>query len=459
MEEIDLKDYLLYLKDKILFILITIILLLGTIFIYDKFIKVPMYKTYTTIALVKSNQESSYTQTDLNVNKSFVTTYSVIVKGKNVLNKTIDDLDLNYSIDKLAKRITVSSPDDSQLIKITVTDESPIMAYKIAKTVAKEFSNEVMQTWDMNNIRVSEDPEISNSISNNTLYRDLLLGIIGGLVLSCGVLFIIYYFDDTIKYNENIEEELGLPVLAKVFKSRVEDVAKKKGKKNTKMSELILAKYPKSVVSESIKTLRTNLEFTSVEKNIRTMLVTSSIPGEGKSFISSNLGISFAQSNKKVLLIDCDMRKGRLHKIFKLSNTKGYSNLLIDDIENYKDYIQKTNIDGVSVITRGTIPPNPSELLNSSKNKELIKELKKHYDKIIFDGVPCSGLPDSIIMSSLVDIVLIVSSNKYTPKNEFLSTKNMLKKANAPIAGFIVNKIDSKQGVYGKYYYYYGDNK
>ena len=459
MEEIDLKDYLLYLKDKILFILITIILLFGTIFIYDKFIKVPMYKTYTTIALVKSNQESSYTQTDLNVNKSFVTTYSVIVKGKNVLNKTIDDLDLNYSIDKLAKRITVSSPDDSQLIKITVTDESPIMAYKIAKTVAKEFSNEVMQTWDMNNIRVSEDPEISNSISNNTLYRDLLLGIIGGLVLSCGVLFIIYYFDDTIKYNENIEEELGLPVLAKVFKSRVEDVAKKKGKKNTKMSELILAKYPKSVVSESIKTLRTNLEFTSVEKNIRTMLVTSSIPGEGKSFISSNLGISFAQSNKKVLLIDCDMRKGRLHKIFKLSNTKGYSNLLIDDIENYKNYIQKTNIDGVSVITRGTIPPNPSELLNSSKNKELIKELKKHYDKIIFDGVPCSGLPDSIIMSSLVDKVLIVSSNKYTPKNEFLSTKNMLKKANAPIAGFIVNKIDSKQGVYGKYYYYYGDNK
>ena len=459
MEEIDLKDYLLYLKDKILFILITIILLLGTIFIYDKFIKVPMYKTYTTIALVKSNQESSYTQTDLNVNKSFVTTYSVIVKGKNVLNKTIDDLNLNYSIDKLAKRITVSSPDDSQLIKIAVTDESPIMAYKIAKTVAKEFSNEVMQTWDMNNIRVSEDPEISNSISNNTLYRDLLLGIIGGLVLSCGVLFIIYYFDDTIKYNENIEEELGLPVLAKVFKSRVEDVAKKKGKKNTKMSELILAKYPKSVVSESIKTLRTNLEFTSVEKNIKTMLVTSSIPGEGKSFISSNLGISFAQSNKKVLLIDCDMRKGRLHKIFKLSNTKGYSNLLIDDIENYKDYIQKTNIDGVSVITRGTIPPNPSELLNSSKNKELIKELKKHYDKIIFDGVPCSGLPDSIIMSSLVDKVLIVSSNKYTPKNEFLSTKNMLKKANAPIAGFIVNKIDSKQGAYGKYYYYYGDNK
>jgi capsular exopolysaccharide synthesis family protein len=153
------------------------------------------------------------------------------------------------------------------------------------------------------------------------------------------------------------------------------------------------------------------------------------------------------------------MRKGRIHKIFKVNNNDGYSNLLLDKIENYDKYIKKTTIDKLSVITRGSLPPNPSELLNSTKNKELIKELKKHYDKIIFDGVPCSGLPDSIIMSSLVDKVIIVSSNGYTPKNEFMSTKNTLEKAKAPIAGFIVNKIDSTQGTYGKYYYYYGDRK
>ena len=457
MEEIDIKDFLLYLKDKVLYILITIFIMIIGVLVYDVFIKVPKYSTYSTIALVKANSEVGYTQSDLNINKSLVTTYSVIVKGKTVLNETINDLKLNYSMNKLAKEINVTSPDESQLIRISVTDASAKRAYIIAKKVAEKFTNEVAKTYEMNNIRIIEQPEITDTVSNNTLKRDLVLGLAAGLFISCGILFVIYYFDDTIKYNDNIEEELGLPILAKVFKSRIEEINKKK--KNAIATELILSKYPKSVVSESVKTLRTNLDFTSVEKKIKTILITSSIPGEGKSFITSNLGISYAQNNKKVLLIDCDMRKGRLHKIFKLNNTKGYSNLLIDNIENYKEYIKKTSIDGLSVLTRGTIPPNPSELLGSNINKELIKELKKHFDIIIFDGVPCSGLPDSIILSSLADKVIIVSTNKFTPKNEFINTKNSLEKANANIAGFIINKIDSTKGNYSKYYYYYGDRK
>ena len=457
MEEINIKEFLQFLKEKAIYIIISVFLCLSFVGIYDFLIKVPKYSTYTTIALVKANNDSSYSQTDLNINKGLVTTYSVIVKSKKVLDKTIEDLKLNYTREKLAKEISVSSPDELQLIKISVLDSNAKRAYKITKSLSNAFIYEVASTYEMNNIRVIEEPEITNIVANNTLKRDIVFGIGAGIFISCAVLFVLFYFDDTIKYHDDIEEELGLPVLARVFKSRIEDLNKKKGTKLT--TELILSKYPKSVVSESIKTLRTNLEFSSIDKKIKTILVTSSIPGEGKSFISSNLAISFAQSNKKVLLIDCDMRKGRLHKIFKLNNTDGYSNLLIDDIENYKNYIKKSSIDNLSVITRGSIPPNPSELLNSTKNKELIKELKKHYDLIIFDGVPCSGLPDSIIMSSLVDKVIIVSSNKYTPKSEFITTKNTLLKANAPIAGFIVNKIDSSRGAYGKYYYYYGDKK
>lgn len=455
MEEINIKEFFSFIKDKILYVVISAFAVLIIALIYNLLIKVPKYSTYTTIALVKANNEVAYTQNDINLNKGLVNTYSVIVKGKKVLNSTISELKLDYSTEKLAKEITVSSPDDSQLIRITVEDASAKNAYEISKAVAKAFSKEVANTYDMNNIRVIEDPEITSKVSNNTLKRDIVLGFAAGLFLSVGVLFVIFYFDDTIKYHEEIEEELGLPIIARVFKSRIEDSKKK----NTVKTELILSKFPKSVVSESIKTLRTNLEFTSIDKKTKTLLVTSSIPGEGKSFISSNLAISFAQTGKKVLLIDSDMRKGRLHKIFKINNTKGYSNLLIDDITNYKEYIKTTNIDGVSVITRGTIPPNPSELLGSAKNKELIKLLSKSFDIIIFDGVPCSGLPDSIIMSSLVDSLIIVSCNKFTPKNEFISTKNALQKANAPIAGFIVNKIDSTQGTYGKYYYYYGDRK
>lgn len=459
MEEINIKDFLEFIKEKVIIVIISVIIAIAGISVYDLLLKTPKYSTYTTIALVKAN-EGDYTQNDLTVNKNLVDSYSVLVKSKKVLKEVINDLDLDYEVDKLAKQISVSSVNETEYLKITVEDKSPKKAYMIAKTTSKYFTNEVQKIYKMNNVSIVDEPEISDKISNNTFKRDLVLGFAAGLFISVGILFVIYYFDDTIKYHDEIEEELNLPVLAKVFKSRIEDLNKKKRKNNkVATTELILAKYPKSVVSESIKTLRTNLEFSSVEKTIRTILITSSIPGEGKSFISSNLAISFAQANKRVLIIDADMRKGRLHKIFKVNNTKGYSDLLIDKVENFGEYIKKTSVPGVSVITRGTIPPNPSELLNSTKNKELIKELKKHFDKIIFDGVPCSGLPDSIIVSSLVDKVIIVSSNKYTPKNEFISTKNTLEKANAPIAGFIVNKIDSTQGTYGKYYYYYGDKK
>ena len=195
MEEIDIKDFLLYLKDKVLYILITILIMIIGVLVYDVFIKVPKYSTYSTIALVKANSEVGYTQSDLNINKSLVTTYSVIVKGKTVLNETINDLKLDYSMNKLAKEINVTSPDDSQLIRISVTDASPKKAYIIAKTVAEKFTNEVAKTYEMNNIRIIEQPEITDTVSNNALNRDLVLGLAAGLFISCGILFVIYYFD------------------------------------------------------------------------------------------------------------------------------------------------------------------------------------------------------------------------------------------------------------------------
>lgn len=454
MEEINIKEFLDFVKEKILIVLITVLSCVALVLIYDGLVKTKKYSTYTTIALVKANSENAtITQSDIQVNQNLVNTYSEIVKSKKVLKQVIKELKLDCSVEELSKKISVTSLNDTEIIKITVLDESSKRAYNITNEIAKVFIKEISSIYQMNNVSIVDVPEISNKVANNTLIKDLILSIGVGIVLSVGTLFVIFYFDDTVKFSEEFEEEIGVPVVAKVFRSRIEN-----NKKDVK-TELMVSKFPKSVVSESIKTLRTNLQFSSIDKTIRTLLITSSIPGEGKSFISSNLAISFAQANKRVLLIDCDMRKGRLHKIFKLNNTNGYSNLLLDDIANFKDYIKKTNISGLSVITRGTIPPNPSELLNSSKNKELIKELKKHYDKIIFDGVPCSGLTDSVIMSSLVDKVAIVTTNKYTPKTELISTKNLLIKVNAPIAGIIINKIDPTAGYYGKYYYYYGDKK
>lgn len=220
-------------------------------------------------------------------------------------------------------------------------------------------------------------------------------------------------------------------------------------------SELIVQNDPKSNVAEALRIVRTNLQFSSVDEKLKTILVTSSVPGEGKSFISSNLAVTFAQNNSKVLLVDCDMRKGRLHKIFNLSNDKGLSNLLIDEINtDIKKYIKKTDIENLSIITMGSMPPNPSELLAAAKSKVVIQMLKNKFDYIIFDGTPVTGLTDSIIMASLVDKVVIVSSIGDINVEILENTKQALSNVNANIAGVIANKTPL---VNSNYYGYYGD--
>lgn len=218
--------------------------------------------------------------------------------------------------------------------------------------------------------------------------------------------------------------------------------------------ELVVYNKPKSNISEDIRTIRTNLMFTSSQEDAKVLLVTSSVPGEGKSFISSNLAAAFAQTGKSTLLIDSDLRLGRIHKIFGISNSKGLSNLLIEkNTIEFAEYIKKSSIDNLYVIPRGTVPPNPSELLNSNNTKRVIKFLRDKFDHIIFDGVPINGLPDSLIMASLVDRVIVVSSANYTKIDELNDTKKALEKIDAKIAGVVFNRANqTKRGKYSNYY-------
>ncbi len=223
-------------------------------------------------------------------------------------------------------------------------------------------------------------------------------------------------------------------------------------------NELIINSDPKSRMSEAIRTLRTNLQFSSVDKKIKTILVTSSVPGEGKSFIASNLAVAFANSGSNVLLVDCDIRKGRQHKIFQAHNRKGLSNLLLDDVkQEYRNYINETMVKNLSTIYKGMTPPNPSELLNSDKNKTLISLLSEAYDIVIFDGAPINGLPDSLVMSTLVDGVIIVTACKETSYHLLEDSKRNLVNVNANILGVVLNRTSNKKGkYYGSYYGYYG---
>lgn len=219
-------------------------------------------------------------------------------------------------------------------------------------------------------------------------------------------------------------------------------------------SELMVSHNPKSALSESIKNIRTNLQFSSIDEPIKNVLVTSSTSGEGKSFISANLAIAFANLNNKVLIVDCDLRRGRQHEIFEIPNEAGLSNLLIDDVnKNYKKYIQKTSIKNIYVLPRGVVPPNTSELLASEKNKQLMSLLNEKFDIIIWDGAPVTGLTDSVIMASLVDKIILVCSYKITPFELLKNAKATLANFENKIAGVVMNRMSVKGSKYYVKYY------
>ena len=450
MEEIDLKDFLGYLKKYVVAMAIIAILAVGGTYIYDTQIKTPMYSTYTKVLLAQENKEtnSSATLNDVNVNQKLAATYSEFVKSRLVLQQVIDDLHLDYKADELAKHITVTNIEDTQVLKITVTDASAENAQKIADKTTAVFAKEITELTGIDNVKPYEVAQLPENPSNDTLKRDLVIAAIIAVFGVLAIAFVIFYFDDTIKYSEDLEKKIGLPIAGKIIKSDI----KTNQKRRNSTDELMTDKYPKAAVSESIKALRTNLQFSSVDNGFKTVLITSSLASEGKSFVSSNLAVSFAQNNKKVLIVDCDLRKGRLHKIFQVPNTLGLSHLLTDDVSKFSKYIQKTNIQGLSIMTRGAYPPNPSELLSSKKNRSLIEKLKGKFDIIIFDGAPCNGVTDSVIMSTLVDEVLIVTKDANTPKSTLESTKEALQKVGAPIAGVVLNGVNKKTASYYSYY-------
>lgn len=219
------------------------------------------------------------------------------------------------------------------------------------------------------------------------------------------------------------------------------------------IDELELLSNPKSRVSEAVKTIRTNLEFSSIGgKNIKVML-TSTAPGEGKSFITACLAQSYATSGKKVLIIDCDLRRGRQYEIFGVSNNKGLSNVLISDLVGVKIETIRTKLKNVFLLPGGTIPPNPSELLESNKMQDVVNMLEKDYDVILFDCPPVIGLSDPLIITKYVDTTVIVAAYKSTPTELLKKSVKALEAVNAKIAGIIFNKVPSKGGGYYSRYY------
>lgn len=215
---------------------------------------------------------------------------------------------------------------------------------------------------------------------------------------------------------------------------------------------LIVEKQPKSIPAESYRSLRTNIQYSSFDKEVKRILVTSSEPGEGKSTTVANLALAFSQDEKKVIVVDCDLRKPSIHKRFRISNNIGLSDVVIDN-SKLKKAINKHN-EYLDILPSGKIPPNPSELLGSKAMENLLDELEKEYDIIIIDTPPVQAVTDSQILSTKVDGVILVVRAERTKKDSVKLAKAALEKVNAHILGVVLN---GEERTRSKYYYYYSE--
>lgn len=216
-------------------------------------------------------------------------------------------------------------------------------------------------------------------------------------------------------------------------------------------SILITIANPRSPISEAYRTLRTNLEFSSLDKPIRSMVVTSASPEEGKSTTLANLAVTLAQAGKKVILVDCDLRRPALHQIFEARNAPGFTDMMRDDALMSQPPLQPTRVANLFLLPSGTLPPNPAELLASRRMSEVIAALQNYAEIVLFDAPPVIAVTDAAVLSSKVDAVLLVISAGKTKREHAKKAKALLEKVNARLIGTVLNNVKGEASLYQYY--------
>ena len=445
-------DILISKKILIAFILI-IFTTLGYLYSY-KYI-VPEYKSSSTLLLIpnSSSETQTITNSDLTLNSSLISTYSNIAKNTKVLKQVISNLNLKMSENELLNKITVNNAKNTYIIEITTKDTNPKKAMAITKELANVFLEEIQEIYHLNNVGIVDSANLPDIPYNINHAKDLLMFFALGIFASLSLVMIIYIFNNKIEKEEDIEKYIDLKSLGIIPIN-----------KNNK-EEIIDKKDIKSYANECINTIRTNILYMNVTKNAKSILITSCTPGEGKSWVSANIATSFSDINKKVLLIDADLRKGRASKIFGINNHEGLAEYLYsmtgndkNDLELAKKYIKETKIPNLHILTNGSIPQNPSELLASNNMKELMKLLKNTYDIIIVDAPPTKLVTDSVILSTIVDSTALVIHSSKTRVNDLKDASKSINLVGGEIIGAILNKVKISGTAYKKNYYYGNSN-
>jgi capsular exopolysaccharide synthesis family protein len=512
----ELRRYLSVLRKWFWLVIVCTLLAGGLAFVLSRN-SAPVYQASATLMVNQaSNASTSTAYSDILTSERLARTYASLLVSRPVLEETARRLGIDE--ETLRGTISVTTVRETQLLEITVEGTDADLVAQIANTLPQVFidRSRELQVGRVSESKANLEREMSNTegdlartqaalnsetdeaqkarletslaqyrstystlvasyqqvklaeaeASNNLVVAEsaevpqrpirprplvtALLAAIFGVLVAVAAAFVIEYLDDTVKTPDDVNRVSGLPTLGAIAKL-------KEGSGDRQLVASVESKTPES---EAYRTLRTNIQFSSVDRPTRTLLVTSSGPSEGKSTTAANLSVVMAQTGKRVIVVDADLRRPVLHRIFEVPNNTGLTTaLLAGDDMTLEGHLRPTKVENLSVLTSGPIPPNPSEILGSHRMAGLIESLTRLADMVIFDSPPVLAVTDAAVLGRQVDGVVLVADARQTREQVLARAVAELQNTGANLLGIVLNRLDSRAGGYDYYYYYYSDEE
>ncbi|MEM7111869.1 MAG: polysaccharide biosynthesis tyrosine autokinase [Chloroflexota bacterium] len=515
----EIRQYFFIIQRWLWLIILGAILAGTTTFLVNQ-AQEPVYRATSKLLINEGNGSGGRDEyTALLTSERLALSYVERLKNREVLQEVIDNLALNMTVNRLGRSIQVTLIGQTQLVALSAEHTDPQTAALIANeipavfarrnleqqsqrfstskeslagelseieqellaaetTVEQELAKEnpeqvaidqandnlirlretysrLLQSYE--DVRVAEAGSLSNviideratppirPISPRTL-NNTILAAIAGMMLMTGIAFVIEYLDDTIKSPHDVERTAGLSTIGGIELLKI----------NNRNEGLIVAKAPRSPAAEAYRQIRTNIQFIDVDNQAKTLLITSANPSEGKTTVTANLAAALAQSGKRVIIVDCDMRRPALSEFMEVNSSRGLSDMIIRGRHD-PGFIKGTMVPNLRLLPAGRLPPNPAELLGSERMRDLVAWLSQQADYVVFDSPPILAVTDAAVLSQLVDVTLFVASAGETRSPAMIDAMKRMQAVDSKLAGVILNKVPAT-GRWGAYTYYYRIN-
>jgi capsular exopolysaccharide synthesis family protein len=451
---LNLQDIVKSLRSRWITVCVTVVVfLLGAV--ATILLTTPLYQASTRL-FVSTSAGSTLAETyqGNRFSQERVISYSELIKGETLAQRTIDKLGLDMSSEALRQQVKASAKADTVLINVSVLDSSPVRARDIANTMSDEFVTLVreLETPEAGarpdaRVVVEQRASIPDAPVVPQTKRILAIGLALGVVVGIGLALLRDLLDNTVKDRKTVEEIAGAGIVGTIPLD-----------KERRKQPAIPFESDNSSIAEAFRKLRTNLQFLAVDNPPRVIVVTSSVPSEGKSTTAINIALALAEAEHSVVIVDGDMRRPTLHKYLDMVGPVGFSTVL-SGAASLDDALQESRFPGLSVLTSGAIPPNPSELLGSLAAKKVLKELRSRFDYVIVDTTPLLAVTDAAILAAAADGVLIMARFGQTKRDQLTHAVGSLTDVGASVLGAVFTMTPIRGGsAYSYSYGYYGED-